>query len=82
MHTNHDFSVCLLIGWFCILIFFSEFYRFFGTDNAYMLEKTSLQIFSKRAFARKKGRNNVTVDDLVHVITPKGRGGFTHLFLS
>eukprot|EP00262_Sarcandra_glabra_P008014 TRINITY_DN21184_c0_g1_i1.p1 TRINITY_DN21184_c0_g1~~TRINITY_DN21184_c0_g1_i1.p1 ORF type:complete len:112 (-),score=21.95 TRINITY_DN21184_c0_g1_i1:363-698(-) len=26
-----------------------------------------------RAFARKKGRNNVTVDDLVHVITPKGR---------
>ncbi|XP_057486115.1 transcription and mRNA export factor ENY2-like isoform X2 [Actinidia eriantha] len=27
-----------------------------------------------RAFTRKKGRNNVTVDDLVHVITPKGRG--------
>ncbi|RRT54610.1 hypothetical protein BHE74_00048780 [Ensete ventricosum] len=27
-----------------------------------------------RAYARKKGRNNVTVDDLVHVITPKGRG--------
>ncbi|URE29956.1 hypothetical protein MUK42_26274 [Musa troglodytarum] len=26
-----------------------------------------------RAYARKKGRNNVTVDDLVHVITPKGR---------
>ncbi|CAA2970047.1 ELMO domain-containing C isoform X1 [Olea europaea subsp. europaea] len=26
-----------------------------------------------RAHARKKGRNNVTVDDLVHVITPKGR---------
>ncbi|XP_015572175.1 transcription and mRNA export factor ENY2 isoform X2 [Ricinus communis] len=26
-----------------------------------------------RAFMRKKGRNNVTVDDLVHVITPKGR---------
>ncbi|XP_027100335.2 transcription and mRNA export factor ENY2 isoform X2 [Coffea eugenioides] len=26
-----------------------------------------------RAFARKRGRNNVTVDDLVHVITPKGR---------
>ncbi|XP_059445865.1 transcription and mRNA export factor ENY2-like [Corylus avellana] len=26
-----------------------------------------------RAFARKKGRNNVTVDDLVQVITPKGR---------
>jgi hypothetical protein len=22
----------------------------------------------------KKGRNNVTVDDLIHVITPKGRG--------
>ena len=29
-----------------------------------------------RQFARKKGRNNVTVDDLVQVITPKGRGGF------
>ncbi|XP_010250725.1 PREDICTED: transcription and mRNA export factor SUS1-like isoform X1 [Nelumbo nucifera] len=26
-----------------------------------------------RAFTRKKGRHNVTVDDLVHVITPKGR---------
>ncbi|KAJ4974567.1 hypothetical protein NE237_007741 [Protea cynaroides] len=26
-----------------------------------------------RAFTRKKGRNNVTVDDLIHVITPKGR---------
>ncbi|KAK9191666.1 hypothetical protein WN943_020281 [Citrus x changshan-huyou] len=29
-----------------------------------------------RAYTRKKGRNNVTVDDLVHVITPKGRGDF------
>lgn len=27
-----------------------------------------------RAFIKKKGRNNVTVDDLVHLITPKGRG--------
>ncbi|XP_038974333.1 transcription and mRNA export factor ENY2 isoform X3 [Phoenix dactylifera] len=27
-----------------------------------------------RAYARKKGRNNVTVDDLIHVVTPKGRG--------
>uniref|UniRef100_A0A453GC75 Transcription and mRNA export factor ENY2 n=1 Tax=Aegilops tauschii subsp. strangulata TaxID=200361 RepID=A0A453GC75_AEGTS len=27
-----------------------------------------------RAYARKKGRNNVTLDDLIHVITPKGRG--------
>ncbi|KAL5760180.1 hypothetical protein ACOSP7_018684 [Xanthoceras sorbifolium] len=26
-----------------------------------------------RAYTRKKGRSNVTVDDLVHVITPKGR---------
>ncbi|XP_059450494.1 transcription and mRNA export factor ENY2 [Corylus avellana] len=26
-----------------------------------------------RAFVKKKGRNNVTVDDLIHVITPKGR---------
>ncbi|KAM0047438.1 putative transcription factor, enhancer of yellow 2, transcription factor EnY2 superfamily [Helianthus debilis subsp. tardiflorus] len=26
-----------------------------------------------RSFTRKKGRNNVTVDDLVHLITPKGR---------
>ncbi|KAG6741613.1 hypothetical protein POTOM_053692 [Populus tomentosa] len=28
-----------------------------------------------RAFIKKKGKNNVTVDDLIHVITPKGRGG-------
>ena len=27
-----------------------------------------------RAYVRKKGRNNVSVDDLVQVITPKGRG--------
>ncbi|KAJ9135489.1 hypothetical protein P3X46_032669, partial [Hevea brasiliensis] len=26
-----------------------------------------------RAFIKKKGRNDVTVDDLVRVITPKGR---------
>ncbi|KAJ3678282.1 hypothetical protein LUZ60_002085 [Juncus effusus] len=26
-----------------------------------------------RAYAKKKGRNNVTVDDLIHLITPKGR---------
>ncbi|KAH9772613.1 transcription and mRNA export factor ENY2 [Citrus sinensis] len=26
-----------------------------------------------KSLCRKKGRNNVTVDDLVHVITPKGR---------
>eukprot|EP00252_Welwitschia_mirabilis_P020385 TRINITY_DN4999_c0_g1_i1.p1 TRINITY_DN4999_c0_g1~~TRINITY_DN4999_c0_g1_i1.p1 ORF type:complete len:164 (+),score=21.32 TRINITY_DN4999_c0_g1_i1:38-529(+) len=26
-----------------------------------------------RAFTRKRGRNNVTVDELVHAITPKGR---------
>ncbi|XP_052198128.1 transcription and mRNA export factor ENY2 [Diospyros lotus] len=26
-----------------------------------------------RAFIKKKGRNNVTVDDLIHLITPKGR---------
>ncbi|KAH9743479.1 transcription and mRNA export factor ENY2 [Citrus sinensis] len=26
-----------------------------------------------RAYIKKKGTNNVTVDDLVHVITPKGR---------
>lgn len=32
-----------------------------------------------RAYARKKGRNNVTVDDLIHVITPKGRGQWSFL---
>lgn len=31
-------------------------------------------IANARAFVKKKGRNNVTVDDLVHVIMPKGRG--------
>ncbi|KAA8548234.1 hypothetical protein F0562_004505 [Nyssa sinensis] len=37
-----------------------------------------------RAFIKKKGRNNVTVDDLVHVITPKGRGkeGLLSFFFS
>lgn len=30
--------------------------------------------FDLRAFVKKKGRNTVTVDDLVRVITPKGRG--------
>lgn len=30
-----------------------------------------------RAYVRKKGRNNVSVDDLVQVITPKGRGSFS-----
>lgn len=40
-----------------------------------------------RAFVKKKGRNNVTVDELVHVITPKGRGieilflRLVHIFL-
>jgi hypothetical protein len=33
-----------------------------------------------RAYARKKGRDNVTVDDLIHVITPKGRGKFFAIF--
>lgn len=27
-----------------------------------------------RAFTRKKGRGNITVDELVRTITPKGRG--------
>ncbi|CAM8898508.1 unnamed protein product [Rhodiola kirilowii] len=26
-----------------------------------------------REFVKKKGRKNVTVDDLIHAITPKGR---------
>lgn len=32
-----------------------------------------------RAFTRKKGRGNITVDELVRTITPKGRGLFTSL---
>lgn len=41
-------------------------------------------VFMCRAYARKKGRNNVTVDDLIHVITPKGRGKrfFLHSLVS
>ncbi|KAJ6302229.1 hypothetical protein OIU77_016338 [Salix suchowensis] len=34
---------------------------------------TRILTFLSLAFIKKKGRNNVTVDDLVHVITPKGR---------
>lgn len=34
-----------------------------------------------RAFVKKNGRDNVTVDDLVRAITPKGRGNKrTHRF--
>lgn len=33
----------------------------------------SLTLIYDRAYIKKKGRNNVTVDDLVHLITPKGR---------
>ncbi|KAK1363394.1 hypothetical protein POM88_038955 [Heracleum sosnowskyi] len=33
-----------------------------------------MMIFLTRSFARDKGRNNITVDDLVHEITLKGRG--------
>ncbi|TXG54871.1 hypothetical protein EZV62_020127 [Acer yangbiense] len=32
-----------------------------------------LWMYTAWAFIKKKGRNNVTVDDLIHVITPKGR---------
>ncbi|CAA3029984.1 transcription and mRNA export factor SUS1, partial [Olea europaea subsp. europaea] len=35
-----------------------------------------------RAHARNKGRKSVSVDDLVHVITPKGRGSFVHLVMN
>lgn len=34
---------------------------------------------------KKKGRNNVTLDELIHLITPKGRGiinCFTDILLS
>lgn len=44
------------------------------------VRKTCYTICLLRAFARKKGKNNVTVDDLVQVITPKGRGGFISFF--
>lgn len=45
-------------------------------------EKSLCNLFFKRAFTRRKGRNNVTVDDLVHVITPKGRGGYISVYVS
>nr|GMC50848.1 transcription and mRNA export factor SUS1-like [Ipomoea batatas] len=32
-----------------------------------------------RAFIKKKGRNNVTVDDLIQVITPKGRASIPEI---
>ncbi|KAJ7974804.1 Transcription and mRNA export factor ENY2, partial [Quillaja saponaria] len=35
--------------------------------------RDEMKALCSRAFVKKKGRNNVTVDDLVHVITPKGR---------
>lgn len=41
----------------------------------------SLNLMCDRAYIKKKGRNNVTVDDLVHLITPKGRGKYLFNFL-
>ncbi|EOY02794.1 Enhancer of yellow 2, putative isoform 2, partial [Theobroma cacao] len=35
--------------------------------------KDEMKALCSRAYIKKKGRNNVTVDDLVHLITPKGR---------
>ncbi|XP_027352768.1 transcription and mRNA export factor ENY2 isoform X1 [Abrus precatorius] len=35
-----------------------------------------------RDVVKKKGRNNVTVDELVHVITPKGRENLSNLFFA
>lgn len=49
--------------YFCYLYGFCDFFWTFVSS-----------CLSQRAYAKKKGRNNVTVDDLVHVITPKGRG--------
>ncbi|XP_052729811.1 uncharacterized protein LOC108326939 isoform X2 [Vigna angularis] len=37
------------------------------------IEHAFPQCVRTRAVVKKKGRNNVTVDELVHVITPKGR---------
>ena len=47
---------------------------FFFTDNMMLFKCVLTCVGNARAFVKKKGRNNVTVDDLVHVIMPKGRG--------
>ncbi|KAK3413005.1 hypothetical protein EUGRSUZ_I01648 [Eucalyptus grandis] len=48
-------------------------FRFFVIRNSMGVLYHEKLILFNRAFIKKKGRNNVTVDDLVHVITPKGR---------
>ncbi|RVX06727.1 Transcription and mRNA export factor ENY2 [Vitis vinifera] len=45
----------------------------FGKDNMMLFKCVLTCVGNARAFVKKKGRNNVTVDDLVHVIMPKGR---------
>ncbi|KAL8153049.1 hypothetical protein V2J09_010809 [Rumex salicifolius] len=45
-----------------------------GSGKAKRKRNKSFFLDRRLSFVKKKGRNNVTVDDLVHVITPKGRG--------
>ena len=39
-----------------------------------ILHEKSFTLMNDSAYIKKKGRNSVTVDDLVHLTTPKGRG--------
>jgi hypothetical protein len=68
----------------CLVFFPTHIFTVFMDSLAFFLTKLFGIIFSIlkflsmslcfRAFIKKKGKNNVTVDDLIHVITPKGRG--------
>lgn len=61
-----------------VLLSFCEFSFFICSYNDFII--FFFWLLCTRAYTRKKGRNNVTVDDLVHVITPKGRGRFIFSF--
>lgn len=51
---------------------FQEFFYFYF----YFKRCVRLDGMAGRAFTRKKGRANITLDELVRSITPKGRGAF------
>lgn len=81
-YTQNDSMVISGSSWlyshstllFYLTLFFSDCFYLFVLINTHLCEIGTCCPFYCRAVVKKKGRNNVTVDELVHVITPKGRG--------
>jgi len=72
-HGSHNFWESLFISQpvalLCQSMWISE--RIFAT---FLIRLDGVVV--GRAFSRKRGRSNITVDELVRTITPKGRGLF------